>query len=546
MKDRLNGLRALVLPEPETPTVAPLRCAEAASGATVSGRPGSGVRSDQLRLGPEIYQSIGVEPIINCVGTFTIIGGSVHRPEVAAAMEAASRYFVQIDELAEGIGKRLALLTGAEWGMVSAGCAAALKHVTAACVAGGNPDKLHRIPDLTGFEKTEVIIPAPSFSAYDFAIQNIGVRIIRPDTMEELVDALSPRTAMIKLSSGSLVPGPFGLDSIARVVAPLGIPVLADAAPEDLTIPNVHLARGATVVAYSGGKVICGPQCAGFLLGNKKLLMSTWQASSPHHGPGRDNKVGREEMIGMLAAVEAWVTRDHAAEWRTWLSWLDLIARRVAEVEGVTTQVTEPTGLSNRSPRLTISWDPARLNVTGPELAEELAQTKPRIALNSRRDAGSGLTSVSITAFQMQQGDAEIVADRLAGVLSLSRSPKSTEMAPPIADISGRWDVLMEFASSESQHVLILEQEGNWIRGVHEGDFFSRELLGTIDGARVTLRSEARRPAATFIFDGTLVGGRIAGPLHMGEYLRARFAATRHSHSPQEPIVVPRGQPLAT
>ena len=112
-----------------------------------------------LKAGPEIYQSIGVDPVINCRGTFTIIGGSVERPEVRAAMDAASKYFVQMDELADAVGRRLAELTGAEWGMVSAGCAAGLKHVTAACVTGGNPERLTRIPDLTGFDKTEVVSP---------------------------------------------------------------------------------------------------------------------------------------------------------------------------------------------------------------------------------------------------------------------------------------------------------------------------------------------------------------------------------------------------
>jgi len=110
-----------------------------------------------LKPGPEIYQSIGVEPVINCRGTFTIIGASIELPEVRAAMDAASKYYVQLDELADAVGRRLAELTGAEWGMVSAGCAAGLKHVTAACVAGGNPEKLIRIPDLAGFDKTEVV-----------------------------------------------------------------------------------------------------------------------------------------------------------------------------------------------------------------------------------------------------------------------------------------------------------------------------------------------------------------------------------------------------
>jgi len=150
-----------------------------------------------LKPGPEIYQSIGVEPVINCRGTFTIIGASVELPEVRAAMQYAAQYYVQLDELAEGVGRRLAELTGAEWGMVSAGCAAGLKHVTAACVAGGNPEKLIRIPDLTGLDKTEVVIPRSSRSACDHAVRNIGVKIIVVDTAEELADALSPRTAMI-------------------------------------------------------------------------------------------------------------------------------------------------------------------------------------------------------------------------------------------------------------------------------------------------------------------------------------------------------------
>src|SRR5688500_14103472 len=269
-----------------------------------------------LTPGPQIYQSIGVEPIINCRGTFTIIGGSVERPEVRAAMDAASRYYVQMDELADGVGRRLAELTGAGWGMVPAGGAAGLQHVTAACVAGGDPEELQRIPHLTGLEKTEVVMPRSSRTAYDFAIRNSGVTMIMVDTPEEFQDALSPRTAMIYLQGGPASSGPLSLEAIAGMVASRKIPILVDAAAEVLTIPNVHLQRGATVVAYSGGKAICGPQCAGLVLGRKDLLMSAWQASSPHHGPGRDNMVGREETLGMVAAVEAWVTRNHEAEWK--------------------------------------------------------------------------------------------------------------------------------------------------------------------------------------------------------------------------------------
>src|SRR6185312_8434746 len=202
-----------------------------------------------LVAGPQIYQSIGVEPVINCRGTFTIIGGSIERPEVRAAMDAASKHFVQMDELAFAVGRRLAELTGAEWGMVSSGCAAGLKHVTAACVAGGNPEKLIRIPDLTGFDKTEVIIPRSSRSVYDHAIRNIGVKVIMVDTAEELANAINPRTAMIYLSAGGpSTSGPLALENVAKIAKPRNIPILVDAAAEILTIPNVHLQTGATVV----------------------------------------------------------------------------------------------------------------------------------------------------------------------------------------------------------------------------------------------------------------------------------------------------------
>ena len=508
-----------------------------------------------LQTGPQVYQSIGVEPVINCRGTFTIIGASVELPEVRAAMEAASQHYVQLDELADGVGRRLAELTGAEWGMVSAGCAAGLKHVTAACVAGGNPEKLLRIPDLTGLDKTEVVSPRSSRSAYDHAIRNIGVKMITVDTFEELERALNPRTAMIYLSAGGpSTSGPLSLENIAKIAKPRDIPILVDAAAEVLTIPNVHLERGATVVAYSGGKAICGPQCAGLLLGRKDILMSAWQASSPHHGPGRDNKVGREETIGMVAAVEAWVKRDHKAEWNKWLSYLDTISKRVSQVDGVSATVREPTGLSNRSPSLIISWDPSKLHITGEEVAEEVARNKPRIALGAGGGGGrrnsvpdAGLTSINITAWMMQPGDDKIVADRLFGLLSQKRSPKPP-MSPPAGNLSGRWDVNIEFFSSKSRHSFLLEQDGNRLQGSHKGDYSVRDVFGTIEGDQIKLRSAERVPgdAIIYTFAGSLSGDTISGPVYMGEYLNAKFTAERHRYpANSESIVIPGGPPLA-
>ncbi len=524
----------------------------------MAGSEASAAPTGPLRPGKEIYQSIGVEPVINCRGTYTIIGASIELPEVRAAMDAAALHFVQLDELAEGVGRRLAELTGAEWGMVSAGCAAGLKHVTAACVAGGNPEKLLRIPDLSGIEKCEVVAPRTSRSVYDHAVRNIGVRMITVDTAEEFERALSSRTAMIYLSAGGATgSGPLSLENIARMAKPLNIPILVDAAAEVLTIPNVHLQRGATVVAYSGGKAICGPQCAGLLLGRKDLLQSAWQASSPHHGPGRDNKVGREETLGMLAAVETWVKRDHAAEWKKWLGYLDTIAQRVKQVDGVQISLRQPEGLSNRSPSLSITWDPRKLHLSGEEAAEDCARNKPRIALGAGvggpRPRGTeniepaALTGISITAWMMQPGDDKVVAERLYALLSEKRSPKPPP-ATPAANLSGRWDVTLQFFSSHSQHSLQLEQDGNNLRGIHKGDFSVRDIFGTIEGNQVKLQSNDRTPGdvITFTFAGALEGDVISGPVYMGEYLNAKFTARRHAYpATRGSITIPGGPPLA-
>ena len=523
------------------------------AGTPVLGRAfdlASPLDSDRASSGDTtIYDAIGVVPIINCRGTFTILGGSTERPEVLKAISSASGYFVQYDELAIGIGQRLSELTKAEWGMVSAGCAAGLKHVTAACVTGGNPEKLIRIPDLTGLEKTEVISPRYSRNVYDHAIRNVGVTMITVDSADELRSAINDKTAMIYVNSDedSATGQPLSLEVIAGIAKERNIPVLVDAAAEDLTIPCVHLERGATVVAYSGGKAICGPQCAGLLIGDKNLLMSAWQASSPHHGPGRDNKVGKEEMLGMLAAVEAWTTRDHKAEWATWLSWIDEISRKLTKVAGVTTAVSEPVGLSNRCPGLEVSWAPDKLHITGEEVAEIVARSKPRIAIGAQ--SGEGKTSISITPSQMRPGNAKIVADRLYQVLSQERKPISDELAPPKTNIAGHWEVEMEFFTSKSTHYFFLEQDGNWVSGSHQSDFSAGQIVGMVEGHEIKLRSRhsATGDQISYWFSATMEGEKLSGSVFLGEYLTAKFSARRLEYkNERKRIVVPGGPPLAT
>ena len=274
--------------------------------------------------GAAVYTSIGVRPLINARGTYTIISGSRMLPEVRAAMDAAARHYVHLDELADAIGARLAELTKAEWGLVTSGCAAALTHATAACVAGGNPDLHVRIPDLRGFPRDEAIIPKHSRNVYDAAVRAVGVRVVEVSTVAELEAAFGPRTALVYILAGpEAEAGPLTTRVLCDAAKAKGVPVLVDAAAEVLTVPNVHLEAGATLVAYSGGKCLRGPQTGGMLLGRKDLVRAAWVHSAPHHGYARAMKVGKEEAIGMLTAVEMWMKRDHAAEWAQWMSWLD-------------------------------------------------------------------------------------------------------------------------------------------------------------------------------------------------------------------------------
>ena len=503
----------------------------AAAVAAMSGKPepvtaAPPLTAGKLQIGPEIYQSIGVRPIINCRGTFTVVGGSLELPEVRAAKDAAAMHFVQLDELAEGIGRRLAELTGAEWGLVSSGCAAGLAHATTACVTGGNPDLHTRVPDLTGFPKDEVVIPRHSRNQYDQAVRSVGVRVIEVADVADYESALGPKVAMVYVFAGPRSEkGPLPYDAIYGLAKKRNIPVLVDAAAEVLTIPNVHLQRGATLVGYSGGKCIRGPQAAGLLLGRKDLVQAAWVASAPHHGHGRTMKVGKEEAMAMLAAVEMWVHRDHKAEYQAWESWMNYIAGVVTKVDGVKAVMRQPEGLSNHTPSLNITWDPAKLAITGDELAEELFTTEPRITMPSNEH------SVSITAYMMSPGEDKIVADRIAQVLSRQR-PAKPGPSPAAADLTGRWDVKIEFIAGATKHTLYVKQDGNRLVGTHQGDFVARDFSGKISGNQVLIAStvgENHGAALSYRFAGKLEGDRMSGTLDMGEYLGAKWTATRHS-----------------
>lgn len=484
-----------------------------------------------------IYTAIGVLPLINARGTVTIIGATRVLPEVQKAMDEAVKDYVQLDELMEGVGTRLAELTGAEWGIVTTGASGAITVATAGCICGGDPDKLWQIPDLRGM-KDEVIIPSYSRSAYDAAAKAVGVRMVEVGTLEELKAALGPRTAMVMvMAGGRSESGPLSLREIASVAKPQGVPVLVDAAAEGLEVPNPHLAQGADLVAYSGGKYLRGPQCAGLLLGRKDLVKAAWITSAPHHGFGRGFKVGREEIMGMLTAVEMWIKRDHAQEWQMWTTWCDYIARQLEKVPGVTTELLLPKGRSNRSPTLQVQWDMAKIPLTGHEVEQILWEGNPRIAVSG---AGSFLPfppnmepNIQINTSQLKAGEEKMIADRVFSVLS---KPPHIERPKGKADfdVSGQWDLEMKFLASSVQQTFIFEQSGNDIVGTHHGSFGPRDLAGSLYGSDILMRSSYTKQGVrlNFEFTGKVHDNMMEGRVSMGEYGMADWQAKRREYQP--------------
>lgn len=494
---------------------------------------GTSVHSLQARAGGNIYESIGVRPLINCRGTFTIISGSLTLPEVKQAMEEAGHHYVHLDELMEGVGKRLSELANCEWGIVTAGCSAAETLATCACVAGTDPEKMQRIPnDLKGL-KNEVIIPDWSRNVYDHGVRMTGVDMVTVYNLKELEAAVNPRTAMIYvLADERNDTRDFGLEPMSRIAQKYKVPVFVDAAAEDF-YPEVHFDRGADLVAYSGGKALRGPQSAGLLLGRKDLCQAAYLNSAPHHAYGRSLKIDKEDIMGMLAAVEMWYERDHEAEWEQERGWLEEVARRAEKADGVTCEILPPRGRSNQSLRLQVSWDGNQVGISGDEVNDLLFTSDPRIAL--ARSSGNYLeemedSSVSVVAWMMQLGDAEIVGDRLHEVLSnppqIDR-PSRLDQTP--AELAGRWDLHLDFSLGSAEHVLFFNQEGNLLEGRHDGDLLKGDLSGSVFGQEVDFRSRHSYEGTRigFRFRGKVDAGSMRGVVDLGEYGEARWEARR-------------------
>jgi D-glucosaminate-6-phosphate ammonia-lyase len=494
-------------------------------GVTDAATQGSGVPvPDAPAKGPQVYTRIGVRPFINLTGTLTINGGALELPEVREACHRAADYAVDIDELMEKAGARIAELLGCEAAIVTSGAAAALSHATAACLVGTDPELMQQLPDLTGL-RDEVIMPRESRNVYDHAFRSWGTRVIEVDTVEAFHAALGPRTAMVAVLGTGEARGAVRLEAIVAAAHKVGVPVIVDAAAELPRRPDPYLARGADLVAYSGGKSMRGPQCAGLLLGRKDLVWAAFMNGAPHHAVGRMMKVGKEEIMGMVAAVEYLMTRGIEQDYRMWKSWLQEISDIVVKVPGVRTSLQDPAGASPY-PTMNIEWNPQQIGITAGEVYDQLVAGEPRIMSHA---SGDGY-SFRVRPPAIRAGDQVLAGRRIADVLR--QAPKGVPkhaLSAPTADIAGRWDVDVQYSRGAARHKLLLVTNGNRVEGSHIGRRLQGAVSGTIDGDRVRLRSSLPHEGTqlAYRFDGRVQGQTIEGEVDLGEYGTARWTA-RH------------------
>jgi len=375
------------------------------------------------RPAADYFRDLGVRPFINAAGTYTAMTASLMAPEVLDAIAYASRHFVMLDELHDKIGERIARLVRAEAAMVTSGAAAALTLGTAAVLTGPDRRKIVDLPNLAGM-KSDVIVQKAHRFGYEHAVRNCGVTFVEVETPEDVDRAVSEKTAMMLFYNNNNPLGRIQDEAFVRLGKKHGIPTLNDAAADVPPVDNLwkYTAMGFDLVAFSGGKGLRGPQSAGLLLGRKDLIAAA-RLNAPPNGNtiGRGLKVNKEEMVGMLAALERYVSLDHAAERREFDRRADTIRRSAAAVPGVTAEIFVPE-VANHVPHVRIGWESAARGLTADEAVAALRAGEPSIGTRAENN------TLVVGVWMMRPGEDKIVARRLREVLDV----RSARTASPL------------------------------------------------------------------------------------------------------------------
>jgi uncharacterized pyridoxal phosphate-dependent enzyme len=380
--------------------------------------------SPSMPKGVDYYEKLGVSTFINAAGTYTVLTASTMPPEVQAAVALAAKKPVHLMELHEAAGNYLAGKLRCGGALVTSGAAAALTLGTAACMTLDSKDAIASIPTDVARLKNEVIVQKSHRYEYDHAMRNCGVKVIEVATLEQYENAFTEKTVMTNFFNA--VEAPISREDWIRIAHKHGVPCFNDAAADVPPISNLwnYTEMGFDLVAFSGGKGMRGPQCAGLLLGRKDLIEFARLNNSPNSNAiGRGLKVAKEEIVGMVAAVDWFLTQDDATMEIEFRKRADRIVEQVNRIPTVETKVFIPP-VANHVPHLLVTFDASRIKTTGREVMQKMREGKPRIEINPATGGGpvsaglpGGENTVVIGVWMLQPGEDLIVGKRLREVL---------------------------------------------------------------------------------------------------------------------------------
>ena len=363
-------------------------------------------------LKKDYFKELGIRTFINAAGTYTSMTGSLMPKEVIDAISYGSLEYVNLDELQDKVGERIAQLLNCEYATVSSGCFGAMSIAMAGVMSGKDPKKIKQLPDTTGL-RNEVILQESHTIGYAQALTNVGAKLVKVKTAEELENAINEKTAMLWFLNANTDKGDIKWEEFVSLGKKHNIPTFIDCAADVPPVDNLFKFTriGFDMVAFSGGKGLRGPQSAGLLLGKKEYIEAA-RLHTPPRGEtiGRGMKVNKEEVLGMLAALELYLSKDHQAEWKMWEDQIDLISESAKSVSGVETTIHVPPH-ANHVPSLKIRWDQSKVNISPDNVRKILREGSPSIETVGNKN------EIGITTWMMVPGQEKIVAKKIKKIL---------------------------------------------------------------------------------------------------------------------------------
>ena len=365
-----------------------------------------------VKLNRDYFKELRIRTFINAAGTYTSMTGSLMPKEVIDAINYGSLEYVNLDELQDKVGERIAELLECEYATVSSGCFGAMSIAMAGVMSGKDPKKIKQLPDTTGL-RNEVILQESHTIGYAQALTNVGAKLVKVKTAEELENSINEKTAMLWFLNANTDKGDIKWEEFVSLGKKHNIPTFIDCAADVPPVDNLFKFTriGFDMVAFSGGKGLRGPQSAGLLLGKKEYIEAA-RLHTPPRGEtiGRGMKVNKEEVLGMLAALELYLSKDHQAEWKMWEDQIDLISESAKSISGVETTIHVPPH-ANHVPSLKIRWDQSKVNISPDNVRKILREGSPSIETVGNKN------EIGITTWMMVPGQEKIVAKKIKKIL---------------------------------------------------------------------------------------------------------------------------------